>query len=348
MEWSRTLQMIEAHCEGEIGKVLTSGIIDIPGKTMQAKMQHINEVDNSLVSLCMYEPRGCAQMAVNLLLPPVNENADAGFIVLLSDGAHPMSGSNCICVVTVLLETGLLPITGNEVTVMLDTPAGAISAKATCVGQKCEKVTLDMPVAFLIEKDVEVEIDGAVSLKADIAFGGEFYALVDIANLDIGITPDKAHLLAGLSYQIQQYLSRKLSIQHPLIPELNKLNNVMFYERLGETDFRTCTSGMSGRVDRSPCGTGSTALFAKLFAEGLLGVDDTLHTRSIIDSRFTIYCREDIQNQALNGIQCELTGRAWIYGIHQLGIDRTDPFANGFVLSDTWGPFTDKLMTKSN
>ena len=343
MRWSRTLQMVEAHCEGEIGKVVTSGIIDLPGKTMQEKMAYINVIDDSLVRLCMLEPRGCAQMAANLLLPPISEKADAGLLVLLADGAHPMSGSNCICVVTVLLETGIVPITGTDMIVNLDTPAGLITAHAHCVEQKCETVTLDMPAAFLTEADVRINVEGLGTVQADIAFGGEFYALVDISNVDIQILPEKAHVLAQASYQIQETFSRNLTIQHPLIPELNYLNNVMFYERLDEAEFRTCTSGMSGRVDRSPCGTGSTALFAALQAKGELDVGDVLHTRSIIDSHFYVRCREMVREKELNGIQCELTGRAWIHGIHQVGVDPSDPFANGFALSDTWGPVVDKL-----
>ena len=343
MEWSRTFQLVEAHCEGEIGKVVTSGILDLPGKTMQAKMRHINEVDDALVHFCMYEPRGCAQMAVNLLVPPVSDDSDAGFIVLLSDGAHPMSGSNCICVVTVLLETGMVPITGTNVHVTLDTPAGSVTARTTCSGNKCEQVTLEMPPAFLYESGVNINIDASEAFEVDIAFGGEFYALVDGKNIDISLTPDKAHLLADLSYRIQQYLSRSLSVQHPTIVELNKLNNVMFYERISNTEYRTCTSGMSGRVDRSPCGTGSTALFAKLYADGELGIGDTLNSRSIIDSRFTILGRREVEY----GIQCDLTGRAWIYGIEQLGIDRSDPFPDGFVISDTWGPLAGNLTGKN-
>ena len=132
MRWKKTLQLAEVHCEGEIGKVITGGVLGIPGATMLDKMNHINRVDDSLRRLVTLEPRGCLQMSVNLLLPPTRPEAHAGFIVLQADKAHPMSGSNCICVVTALLELGMLPMHEPETTVVLDTPAGLVTARARC------------------------------------------------------------------------------------------------------------------------------------------------------------------------------------------------------------------------
>ena len=149
MRWKKTLQLVDVHCEGEIGKVITGGVIDIPGKTMLDKMNYINEVDDSLRRLVVLEPRGCLQMSVNLLLPPTRPEADAGFFVLQADKAHPMSGSNSICVVTALLELGMVQMQEPQTTVVLDTPAGLVTARATCRDGRCIGVSLDMVPAFV-------------------------------------------------------------------------------------------------------------------------------------------------------------------------------------------------------
>ena len=164
MRWKKTLQLVDVHCEGEIGKVITGGVIDIPGKTMLDKMNYINEVDDSLRRLVVLEPRGCLQMSVNLLLPPTCPEAHAGFIVLQADKAHPMSGSNAICVVTALLELGMVPMQEPETTVVLDTPAGLVTARAACKDGRCIGVSLDMVPAFVERLDFGGADRGALLL----------------------------------------------------------------------------------------------------------------------------------------------------------------------------------------
>ena len=149
MRRKKTLQLVDVHCEGEIGKVITGGVIDIPGKTMLDKMNYINEVDDGLRRLVVLEPWGCLQMSVNLLLPPTRPEANAGFFVLQSDKAQPMSGSNSICVVTALLELGMVQMQEPQTTVVLDTPAGLVTARATCRDGRCIGVSLDMVPAFI-------------------------------------------------------------------------------------------------------------------------------------------------------------------------------------------------------
>src|SRR5215471_4724291 len=159
MRWKKSLQLVGVHCEGEIGKVITGGVVDIPGKTMLDKMNYINEVDDSVRRLVVFEPRGCLQMSVNLLLPPTRPEAHAGFIVLQSDKAHPMSGSNSICVVTTLLEMGMVEMQEPETTVVLDTPAGLVTARATCADGRCTSVSLDMVPAFVEQLDVSIDTE---------------------------------------------------------------------------------------------------------------------------------------------------------------------------------------------
>ena len=259
MRWKKTLQLVDVHCEGEIGKVITGGVIDIPGKTMLDKMNYINEVDDSLRRLVVLEPRGCLQMSVNLLLPPTRPEADAGFFVLQADKAHPMSGSNSICVVTALLELGMVQMQEPQTTVVLDTPAGLVTARATCRDGRCIGVSLDMVPAFVEHLDLEIETPEFGRIRADIAFGGVYYALVDVDQVGLTIAPENARQLAECGVQLKNIINGQVHIEHPLYSQINEVAYVMFRNRVSDDIYQTCTTLPPGRVDRSPCGTGSSA-----------------------------------------------------------------------------------------
>ena len=338
MRWKKTLQLVDVHCEGEIGKVITGGVIDVPGSTMLEKMNYINEVDDSLRRLVTLEPRGCLQMSVNLLLPPTRPEAQAGFIVLQSDKAHPMSGSNCICVVTALLELGMVPMQEPESVVVLDTPAGLVTANARCEDGRCLSVSLDMVPAFVETLDADIETEPFGRIKADIAFGGVYYALVDVDQVGLSIAPEHARELASAGVALKEVINRQVRVQHPLFKSINEVAYVMFRNRVDDRTYQTCTTLPPGRVDRSPCGTGSSANLATLDARGLVEVGDRLLSRSTIGGEFNVDLlgRTEVGGRA--AVLPRVTGRAWVYGIQQLGVDPDDPLAAGFMLSDTWGP----------
>ncbi|WP_160109443.1 proline racemase family protein [Pseudomonas izuensis] len=337
MRWKKTLQMADVHCEGEIGKVITGGVIDIPGKTMLDKMNYLNEVDDSLRRLVILEPRGCLQMSVNLLLPPTRPEAQAGFIVLQADKAHPMSGSNCICVVTALLELGMVPMQEPMTTVVLDTPAGLVTAHAQCEDGRCRSVSLDMVPSFVEQLDVSIQTPEFGLIKADIAFGGVYYALVDVDQIGLGISPENARALATQGVRLKGLINEQVNVRHPLFKELNEVAYVMFRHRLDAKTYQTCTTLPPGRVDRSPCGTGSSANLATLSARGLVAVGDTLTSRSTIGGEFAVELLGLTEVGGKPAVLPRVTGRAWIYGLHQIGVDPDDPLAAGFMLSDTWG-----------
>ena len=338
MKWKKTLQMVEVHCEGDVGKVITSGVIDLPGKTMADKMNYINEKDKSLINLLLLEPRGCAQMSANLLLPPTVPGADVGFLVLLADGAHSMSGSNAMCVVTALLETGIVPMIEPVTEIALDTPAGIVDAKATCRDGKCERVTLEMPPAFVEDLDVEVSTKEFGAISGDIAFGGEYYLLLDAQQFGIGIEADNAHELVRIGTDIKEEFARAFTVRHPSVPSINKIASVMFRDRENDNTLRTCTVGGTGRVDRSPCGTGCAANAAVLYEKGLLSKGQSMIAKSIIGSQFELILANETTIGSYQAVTVTVSGRCWIYGFHQIGLDPEDPFADGFVLTDTWGP----------
>jgi proline racemase len=337
MRWKKTLQIADVHCEGEVGKVITGGVLDVPGKTMLDKMNYINEVDDSLRRLVILEPRGCLQMSVNLLLPPTRPEAQAGFIVLQADKAHPMSGSNCICVVTALLELGMLEMVEPVTTIVLDTPAGLVTARAQCADGRCQSVSLDMVPSFVEQLDVPIETADFGLIKADIAFGGVYYALVDVDQIGLSIAPDNARELATQGVRLKGLINEQMKVCHPLFKELNEVAYVMFRNRVDARTYQTCTTLPPGRVDRSPCGTGSSANLATLSARGLVEVGDKLTSRSTIGGEFQVELLGLTQLAGKPAVLPRITGRAWIYGLHQIGVDPDDPLAEGFMLSDTWG-----------
>ncbi|CAE6795941.1 proline racemase family protein [Paraburkholderia sp. SEWSISQ10-3 4] len=337
MRWKKTLQIVGVHCEGEIGKIITGGVVDIPGKTMLDKMNHINEVDDSLRKLVIFEPRGCLQMSVNILLPPTRPEAHAGFIVMQADKAHPMSGSNAICVVTALLEMGMVPMQEPETTVVLDTPAGLVTARATCIDGRCTGVSLDMVPSFVDRLDVPIETKEFGTIKVDIAFGGVFYALIDVEQVGLDLVPENARRLADVGVALRSLIDERVRVEHPLFPQINNIAYVMFRRRLSDVEYQTCTTLPPGRIDRSPCGTGSSANLATLAARGLVDVGGSLISRSTIGSEFRVELLGRTEVGGRPAVLPRIRGRAWIYGIEQLGVDPDDPLAAGFTLSDTWG-----------
>lgn len=338
MRFANSLDLLLVHCQGEIGRVLVGGAPAIPGDTVLAKLDHINRVDDSLRRFLTAEPRAHGAMTTNLLLPPCRPDADAGFIVLQPDRAHPMSGSNAICVVTALLESGRVPIAGPETVVRLDTAAGLVVARARCEAGRCLSVSLDNVPAFALALDLAVETRAFGTIRADVAFGGVFYGLVDADQLGLSIEPANARALAEAGIAIRDDLARQVPVAHPLIEGLDAVAYVMFRGPGPGGAVRTCTTLEPGRIDRSPCGTGSSANLACLHARGLAGVGDRRTSVSTIGGTFTAEILAETAVGPHPAILPRITGGAWVYGRETLRLSPDDPFAAGFALSDTWGP----------
>jgi proline racemase len=332
------MELILVHCQGEVGKVLVGGAPAIPGATLLDRMHHLNTVDDSLRRFVTLEPRASAQMSVNLVTAATRPNADAGFIVLQADRAHAMSGSNCICVVTALLETGRVPMREPETIVRLDTPAGLVTARARCAAGRCLSVSLDNVPAFVEALDRKIETRDWGIIRADIAFGGIHYAIVDVGQLGTAIDPKNAHALAAAGIALKETIGRQVQVSHPELPGLTEIAYVMFRSVEPDGAIRTCTTLPAGRVDRSPCGTGSSANLAVLHARGQVKVGDSRRSRSIIGGEFLVEAIGETTVAGRSAILPRITGSAWIYGREELRVDGSDPFPAGFALSDTWGP----------
>ena len=343
MRWQKSITLVEAHAEGEVGRVITAGVLDIPGDTMLAKMQYINEVDDSIRRFCVFEPRGSSQMSTNLLLPPTRDDCDAGFIVLQGDKAHGMSGSNVICTVTVLLETGILAMHEPETVVRLDMPAGLVVATAQCRDGKCERVSLQVNPSYAEILDAEVDVPGIGRVNVDIAFGGIHYGLIDPKPLGLEISPDSARELVRVGSDIHRAINQQLEFAHPLMPEFNEISYTMFVDTLENGELLGATILPPGRIDRSPCGTGNSARLAVRHARGEVKVGQTDTARSIIGSEFQVTLKEETTVGNKPAVVPVISGRGWIHGIRQIGWDPSDPYPGGFMVSDCWGDAFDLL-----
>lgn len=343
MTFDNALDILLVHCQGESGNVLVGGAPDIPGDTILDKMNYLNEVDPSLRLFLTREPRAQVVHTTNLLLAPTRPDADAAFIVLQPDRAHPMSGSNCICVVTALLESGRLQMVEPETVVRLDTAAGLVVARAQCEGGRCVSVSLDNVPAFVHELDVAIDTPGWGRITADIAFGGVFYAQIDVAQIAMRIEPEAARALAEAGTEIRALLASQIEVSHPEIPGLNGIAYVMFRDYQPDGSVIICTTLKPGRVDRSPCGTGSSANLAILHAKGMARLGDRRVSRSIIGGTFIAEILGETDIAGRPAVLPRITGQAYVFGRQQLRFDPEDPFAHGFALSDTWGPQVGEL-----
>lgn len=343
MRWKRTVQMIEAHCEGEVGRVVTGGTPAIPGVGMAEKMDWLNGEGDGFRRFCVFEPRGHAAMSTNLLLSPARPEADAAFIVLQPDRAHAMSGSNAICVATVLLETGMVEMREPETVVRLDTPAGLVTATAACRDGKCERVSLAMPPSFAESVGTRIDVPGIGEVAADIAFGGIYYALVDAAQVGLRIDAANARALVEAGNSIHRACKEQVRPGHPEQDALNYIAYVMFTGETDSGDLLSATVLPPGRIDRSPCGTGNSARLAVRHSRGEAKEGEETLALSIIGGRFRV---RNLGETAVGGrpaVMPEITGRAWIHGIHHIGVDPSDPHPFGYTLSDTWGDALDLL-----
>ncbi|MEM7215220.1 MAG: proline racemase family protein [Pseudomonadota bacterium] len=342
MRWTKTLQLTEVHAEGEIGRVVTGGQPNIPGATLNEKFRYLLN-DTKLRRSLVLEPRGSAAGSTNLLFPPENPENHAGFIVLQPDQAHAMSGSNAICVTTALLETGIVEMQNGENFVRLETAAGLVTAKAICKDGKCETVTLSMPPSFVEHLDYELQTEEWGKIKADIAYGGVFYAIVDAGEIGLKIEPTAARMLSDAGMQLKELFSQAIKINHPENPDVSGIAYVMFRNEETDGAVRTATTMWPGRLDRSPCGTGNSANLAVRAARNEVEVGQTYLSRSTIGSCFQVQHGGYTLVANRQAVLPRITGRGWIYGIHQIGFDPSDPFNDGFAMTDTWGMDAGKI-----
>ncbi|WP_323010229.1 proline racemase family protein [Paracoccus sp. (in: a-proteobacteria)] len=334
-----SINVVGCHAEGEIGDVIVGGVLPPAGKTMMERMITMERDHDHIRQLLICEPRGSVARHVNLIVPAITPGCAAGAIIMEPTEYPPMSGSNTICVATVLLETGMVPMQEPVTRFKLDMPGGVIEVAAECRDGKCRSVTFRNAPAFAALLDGALEVEGHGTIPLDIAYGGMFFGIVDAKALGFEIRPDEARDLAVLGEKIRKAAREQFEVAHPEFPNVRGVSIVQFampFAGTGKVTRNTCIVA-PGRSDRSPTGTGTSARMAVLQARGLMGVGDVLIHESIIGSQFVGKILEVNEQNGVTTITPQITGRAWITGQHSYLLDPEDPWQSGYMLSDTWG-----------
>jgi proline racemase len=333
MRAARYFAAVDSHTEGMPTRVITGGVGPIPGASMLERKLHFEAELDDLRLLLMREPRGHGAMSGAILQPPLREGADWGVLFIEVSGCLPMCGHGTIGVATVLVETGMVEVSEPETAVRLDTPAGLVEARVAVEGGRARSVTLRNVPSFLHAADREVEVAGLGRIRYDMAFGGNFYAFVPAADAGLEVDPAQAQALIDRGQAIIAAIDATDRPVHPEDPRIAGCRHVVFHApgRDG-ADARAATSIHPGWLDRSPCGTGTSARLAQLHARGELAVGDSFVNESVIGTRFTGRIAEETTVGGRPAIVPEITGRAWITAMGQYLLDAEDPFPAGFSL----------------
>jgi proline racemase len=339
MRSARIVHIVGCHCEGEVGDVIVGGVAPPPGATIWEQRDFIAR-DGALRDFVLNEPRGGVFRHVNLLVPPTDPRAQMGWIIMEPADTPPMSGSNAICVATVLLETGILPMTEPETTLVLQPPGGLVTVTAACADGRVVSATVRNVASFADRLDAALEVPGLPTLTVDTAYGGDSFVIADARALGFALTPDEARDLAETGMRITRAANEQLGFRHPALPDWAHISFCQIAGPVERVDgVATGTNAVAirpGKIDRSPCGTGCSARLAVLHRRGVLGVGERFVGRSIIGSRFD--CRIEAETSVGGGpaIVPSIAGRAWITGMAQHMLSPDDPWPRGYRLSDTW------------
>ncbi len=350
MRLSRIVTAVDAHAGGEPGRVITGGVLDVPGSSMFEKMVHLREHGDGLRRLMLREPRGYPALCCNLVLPPCDPSADAGFVIMEQAEYPPMSGSNTICTVTVLLETGMLPMIEPVTTLTLETPAGLIQVRAEVDHGKVRSVTFENVPAFALHLGVPVEVPEVGTVEVDVAYGGMFYAITAAQPLGFRLTPDEGRDLVRVGEMVKAATREQYPVSHPENPRIEGVSIMQFSgpPSVAGADMKNTVvvssgefawdqpSTWTGILDRSPCGTGTCARMATLHARGRLSVGQAFVHEGILGTTWTGRLVGQTKVGDFAAVTPEITGSAWIYGMASYVVDADDPFPEGFTVGDIW------------
>jgi proline racemase len=350
MRIARTIQAVDAHACGEHGRVIVGGVLDVPGRTMFDKANYLRTHADSLRKLMLREPRGYPAANCNVILPPTCPDADAGFVIMEQTEYPGMSGTNTICVTTVLLETGMLPMREPVTELTLEAPAGLIAIRAECANGKVRTVTFKNVPAFAAYLDARIEVPHLGTVTVDVAYGGMFYVIAEAAAFGLRLTPDEGRDIVRISEMINAATQEQLPVVHPEQPGFSgvtiaqlsgppdrpdaHLKNAVTVST-GKLDWNR-PSTWTGAIDRSPCGTGTCAKMATLYAKGRLGLNEDFRHEGILGTVFTGRLLEVTRVGDYQAVIPTLTGQAWITGMATYVLDPEDPFPEGFTLGDIW------------
>ena len=331
---ARNLSVVDYHTEGEPMRIVEDGAPSIPGATLMERSEHLVAHGRELLGFTLYEPRGHSAMCGAILTEPVTPGADTGVLFIEPLGPVHMCGHGAIALGAMLVETGRVPAPGGVATVTLDTPAGLVSCRVATEPGRPTTVTIRNVPAFSAGLDLSVEVPGLGRVAFDLAYGGHFYALVEAAPLGLALEPKEAARLVEIGERIRLAIEAQMPLVHPAMPEARGLLYIQFHEPARRPDalLRNAVVVAPAGLDRSPCGTGTSARLANLYARGRLRVGEEFGHESIIGTRFVGRIAGLTDVVGTPAVVPEITGRAWMTGRATLSLDPTDPFPGGFLL----------------
>ena len=380
MPLAAAITALEVHTDGEPGRVIVDGVPDVPGATMFEKMLYFRTHLDHLRLRMLREPRGYPGLCCNVLMPPTHPEADAGFIIMEQSEYPAMSGSNTICVVTALIETGRVAVREPITELTLEAPAGLIKVQARVEQGRCVAVSFDNVPAFAAHLDAVIDVPELGKVTVDVAWGGMWYVIADADALGIPLEPDHAATIARVGQMIRAAAAEQLEVSHPLdsrhagisIAQLSarardasvtrgdssdasvsprdtgdapvsrrdprdasvwRRNAVVI--TTGELDWNRPET-WRGVLDRSPCGTGTCAKMATLYARGELALGQDFHHQGILDTTWIGRLLRETQVGDVRAVVPRITGRGWIYGRTEYLFDADDPFPQGYTVADIW------------
>jgi len=335
--YTTLFRSVGCHSGGEVGNVVVGGVIAPRGETVFERMV-VLRADDRLRRLLLREPRGSVAVHANLIVPSLRPECDAGFIIMEPTEYPAMSGSNTICVATVLLETGMVEMHEPETTLRLEAPAGVVEVTAACRDGRCESVELTNVPCFADRLATPLEVEGIGTIEVDVAFGGMWYAIAAAAELGFALEPSEAHELSRVGELVRAAAREQLPCVHPENPEIAGVSIVQIagpWQGVGAVT-RNAVIVSPGRLDRSATGTGLSARMAALHARGLMHAGESMSHASVLGSSFEGRIVSETTVGGRTAIVPAIRGSAWITGITQVLVDPTDPFPEGYLLSDTW------------
>lgn len=334
MKATRVFTTIDTHTGGNPTRTVISGLPKLSGTTMGEKMLQMKDEYDWIRTFLMYEPRGHDVMSGALIVDPCHPDADVGVIYIETGGYLPMCGHDTIGLCTALVETGMIPVTEPVTTLKLDTPAGLVEVDIQVEGGKAKEVSFVNIPAFLYQQDLTVEVEGIGTVTCDIAYGGNFYAITDARKLHLELTPANASAIVDTAVTIRKAINQAVEIVHPEKPFIRGLTHVEFYTTPDNpgADVKNTVVVPPGGIDRSPCGTGTSAKLATLYAKGEIGIDEPFVHESIVGSLFTGSVLRSTEEGGLPAVITRIAGSAWLMGKHTIFYNPEDELANGFLL----------------
>jgi len=332
LKLSKLVTTVDTHTGGNPTRTVTSGGPKLYGKTMTEKMAYMSEQHDAFRQALMFEPRGHEVMSGCILTEACDPSADIGVVFIETGGYLPMCGHDTIGLCTALIESGFYP--EDKTVIRLDTPAGLVEAKLEIVQGKVKQVAFVNVPSFLYQSDVRVEVKGIGEVKLDIAYGGNFYGLVDARPLQLALIPSQAAEIIQLAIRIREAANATLEIVHPEIPIIRGMTHVEFYSDPVSplADCRNAVVVPPGGIDRSPCGTGTSAKVAALYSQGKLKLGEEFVHESIVGSLFYAQILQETKVGSLQAVIPQISGSAWVTGIHQFVFSASDSLKNGFFL----------------